>query len=295
MIGLDTIDQLTDRRLGTFDVPCPLCGPFKRSPRNQRKRVLRVYRIELSFAGFYCARCGEQGFARDHYSAPPDPIKLARARAEAAERERVSIVLQLRKARGIWRRRQGLPGSIGETYLRRRGYRGTFPPTLGFLPATEGYPDPAIVAAFGMARETEHTAPGVIEIGDDVPGVHLIKLLPDGSDRIRDEELKPKITIGRGFVSPIVLAAYNDLLALTIAEGVEDGLNDHQISGTGVWAAASAARMPALAALVPSYVDCVTILVDDNPTGRRNSAAVAAGLHARGIEALLTPVGEMAS
>jgi hypothetical protein len=36
-IGLDTIDQITRRRLGTFDAPCPLCGPFKRSPRNQRK------------------------------------------------------------------------------------------------------------------------------------------------------------------------------------------------------------------------------------------------------------------
>jgi hypothetical protein len=69
-IGLDIIDQLTGRRLGTFDVPCPECGPFKRSPRNQRKLVLRVYRIDPGFAGYHCARCGAKGAARDRNSAP---------------------------------------------------------------------------------------------------------------------------------------------------------------------------------------------------------------------------------
>ena len=55
-IGLD-IDHLTGGRLGTFDVP--ECGPLKRSARNQRRAVLRVYRIQPGFAGYHCARCGE--------------------------------------------------------------------------------------------------------------------------------------------------------------------------------------------------------------------------------------------
>jgi hypothetical protein len=84
-----------------------------------------------------------------------------------------------------------------------------------------------------------------------------------------------------------VLAPPNDLLALTIAEGIEDALADHQISGAGAWAAASAGRMPVLAALVPSYIECVTILVDDNDAGRGCSLALAAALHARDIEVLL--------
>ena len=88
-IGLDTIDQLTGRRLGTFDVPCPECGPFKRMSRNQRKRVLRIWRSEPGYATFHCARCSEHGFARDRNSAPPDPVKVAKARAAATERDRV--------------------------------------------------------------------------------------------------------------------------------------------------------------------------------------------------------------
>jgi hypothetical protein len=86
-IGLDVIDQLTGGRLGTHDVPCPVCGPYK-SAQGQRKRKLRVWRTEPGFAGYHCARCGEKGAAFDRDSAPPNPIKLAIARAEAAERDR---------------------------------------------------------------------------------------------------------------------------------------------------------------------------------------------------------------
>jgi hypothetical protein len=51
--------------------------------------VLRVYRLEPNFAGYHCARCGDKGAALDRNGTPPDPMKLARARAEAAERERI--------------------------------------------------------------------------------------------------------------------------------------------------------------------------------------------------------------
>ncbi len=39
MTGLDlaTIDRLTNGRLGTQDVPCPFCTPFK-SPHGQRRK-----------------------------------------------------------------------------------------------------------------------------------------------------------------------------------------------------------------------------------------------------------------
>src|SRR5271154_6730862 len=125
MIGLDTIDQLTRPRLGTFDVPCPECGPLKRSTRNQRRPVLRVYRIEPSFAGYHCARCGEKGAALDRNGTPPDPIKLARARTQAAERDRTLKAERLSKACWLWAQRKPIAGSIAETYLRSaRGYGG---------------------------------------------------------------------------------------------------------------------------------------------------------------------------
>ena len=62
-----------------------------------------------------------------------------------------------------------------------------FPATLGYVPAAGTYP-PALTAAFGVPTEPE---PGTIAIADnDVRGVHVIRLLPDGSDRERGERAK---------------------------------------------------------------------------------------------------------
>jgi hypothetical protein len=293
MIGLDTIDQLTGRRLGTFDVPCPECGPFKRSARNQRKPVLRVYRIEPNFAGYTCARCGEKGAALDRNGTPPDPIKLARAHAEAAERDRILKAERLGKARWLWSIRKPITGSIAETYLRSaRGYRGPLPATLGFLPSRGDHP-PAMIAAFGMATECE---PGVLRIADVVVrGVHLTRLLPDGSGKavFDDPDEQAKIMIGFSFGSPIMLAPPNDLLGSVITEGIEDGLSVHEATGLGAWAAGSAARMPPLAAALPAWIDCATVIADDDKDGRRYATEVAERIRARGIEARTIIAGAM--
>jgi Toprim domain len=287
-IGLDIMDSLTGGRPGPHDVPCPLCGPLKRSARGRRKRTLRIWRVEPGFATYYCARCSQSGFTRDHYSSPPDPIKLAKAHAEIAQHRRIITAARLSMARWLWSRRRPVFRSVVQTYLAARGYRGTIPPTLGFLPASKGHP-PALIAAFGFATEVE---PGVIRIADDaVVGVHLIKLKPDGGDRLRDDDLddddEAKITIGKDIIAPIILAPFNDLLGLCIAEGIEDALIAHQATELGAWAAGSASRMPGLGDLVPSYTETVTIAVDDNDAGHRGSAGLAQRLHARGIEILL--------
>jgi hypothetical protein len=246
-IGLDVINQLTGGRLGTHDVPCPECGPFKRAIRNQRRPVLRVYLIEDGFAGYHCARCGEKGAAFDRNSTPPDPIKLAEARAEAAERDHVLRSERLEKARWLWSQRRPIAGSIAERYLREaRSYSGSLPATLAFLPARGDHP-PAMIAAFGLAHEVD---PGVIAIADcAVTGVHLTRLRPDGSGKaiFEDPDEQAKLMVGHSNGSPIVLAAPNDMLGVAITEGIEDGLSVHLDTGLGVWTAGSASRMPALA------------------------------------------------
>jgi hypothetical protein len=112
-------------------------GSFKirltggRAARNQRKPVLRVWRIEPNFAGFFCARCGEKGAAFDRNGSPPDPAKLAMARAEAVERGRTNRAERKRLARWLWLRRYPI-GIKGEVYLREaRGLDGPLPATLG--------------------------------------------------------------------------------------------------------------------------------------------------------------------
>jgi len=268
-IGLDLIDGLTGGKLGTFDVPCPLCGPFKRAVRNQRRPVLRIYRIEAGFAGFHCARCGEKGAAVDRHSPPPDPNKLDAARAAAAERDRTQKAERLDKARWLWSERRPIGGSIGETYLREaRGYGGPLPPTLGFLPARGGY-SPAMIAAFKASDSA-------------VRGVHLTRLLADGSDRERGDHAK--IMIGPSVGAPIILAPITDLLGLAVAEGIESALSIHQATCLGTWAAGCASRLPALAAVIDPNVECVTVVADDDYDGRRYAAALAEQVVARGIE-----------
>jgi hypothetical protein len=287
MITLVEIDALTGRRLGVFDVPCPLCGPVRRSARNQHKPVLRIWRIEPGFATYHCARCGEQGFARDCDSraTPPDPARLAQARAETAERGRAHKAKRQQVALWLWQRRRPIAGGVAQTYLREaRGYGGPLPATLGFLPS-RGDHHPAMIAAFGLALEVE---PGVLTIADDaVRGIHLTRLCPDGSGKavFDDPEQTAKIMIGLSMGSPIVLAPPNDLLGMAITEGIEDGLSLHQDTRLGVWVAGAASRMPALADVLPPYIECTTIIADDDPDGRRFAAELAARIGDRGMEA----------
>lgn len=153
------------------------------------------------------------------------------------------------------------------------------PATLGFLPTRREHA-PAMIAAFGLAREVE---PSVIVIADDaVRGVHITRLLPDGSDRERGDQAK--IMIGSSLGSPITLAPLNDLLGLVIAVGIEDALTVQEVTGLSAWAAGSASRMSALADAIPSYIECVTVLVDDDHDGRRHASTLANRIRARGVE-----------
>jgi hypothetical protein len=151
-----------------------------------------------------------------------------------------------------------------------------------YLPP-RGKHGPAMIAAFGAAHEPE---PGVIAIADtSVTGIHLTRLREDGAGKAGSDH--DKIMIGSSAGSPIVLAPPNDLLGLAIAEGIEDALSAHAATGLGAWAAGCASRLPALANVIPWYIDCVTVLADDDAGGRRHAAELAARIPARGIEARL--------
>ncbi len=93
--------------------------------------------------------------------------------------------------------------------------------------------------------------------------------------------------LGPSMGLPIVLAPPNDLLGLAITEGIEDGLSVSQATGLGVWAAGAANRMPALAAAVPNYIDCVTIYAHADEAGKRGAFELARALQALGIEVLI--------
>jgi len=172
-----------------------------------------------------------------------------------------------------------IAGTLAERYLREvRSYGGHLPPTIGFLPARDNY-SAAMIAAFGPVAEAK---PGLMSIEPEaVQAVHLTRLAADGSKAGTHAD---KIMIGVPLGAPITLAMPGDLGGLAIAEGIEDALSVHEATGLGAWAAGSASLMPALAGVITNCIESVTIMVDDDDAGRRNSDELARLLEERGIE-----------
>jgi hypothetical protein len=115
-----------------------------------------------------------------------------------------------------------------------------------------------------------------------VGSVHLTKLKPDGSDRIREE--KGKIIIGRPLGLPIAISPITDSLTLAITEGIEDALAYRAID-CAAWAAGSAPFLPALAEHIPDYVTTVIIEqhIDADGKAQRDVARLQTLLRARPV------------
>jgi hypothetical protein len=278
-LTLSDIESLTAGRFGVVDVPCPICGPEKRGSASQRRRVLRIWQSEESFATFKCARCELQGYARSNVEGggiradEPRPRKIITPDQDSGK--------QRDKARWLWGRRQPIDGSIAEQYLREaRGYAGPLPRTIGFLPESGDRPA-CMISAVGMPIEIE---PGVVGV-DQVAAVHLTKLTTNGMAKAGTDV--DKIMLGSPRGMPIAVATVNDGLGLIIAEGIEDALSAAEATGLGAWAAGSAPFLPYLADCVPAYVECVTCIVDDDKAGRRKSTELAERLEDRGFEVRL--------
>jgi Toprim domain len=281
---------------GRYYAVCPQCS-HKRKKANQKLKCLGVT-IDEKGCKLGCNHCGwtdgafYQTAERTSRAAPVMSEREKADKGKAEEQRRRDLAASRSKSQWLWASRKPLKGSIAEIYLREcRGYRGPLPPTLGFLPARDNHP-PAMIGAFGMARETE---PGMLVIGnDDITGVHVTRLKSDGSDKAEIDGESAKLTIGLDNRCPIWLAAVNDGLGLAIGEGIEDALSAHQATGLGAWAAGTAGRLPAMAEFVPDYIESVTIMVDADPDGEKNSTELAQRLVARGIEVLMARPGGIA-
>jgi Toprim domain len=281
--------RIVSSRPGTHDVPCPACGPDRRSAANRRREVLRVWYTAPGFITYSCARCGVRGYARASAAEKTADRAPTVAHPERRPKPDAPATARRDKARWLWSQRQPIRGTLAEIYLREaRHYRGPLPGSLGFLPKRPEHP-PAMIAAFGLAEEIE---PGLISVpAAALAGVHLTRLAPDGRAKAGTETDKIMVGAPRGL--PIVLAAPNELNGLAIAEGIEDALSVHEATGLGAWAAGAASFLPALAAAVPEWIECITILVDDDEAGRRNADVLAEHLERRCFSVrLVTPPQE---
>ena len=227
-ITFEAIERLIGHATGEFRTVCPICGPSRSTPKKRKLPVLKIWRDRSDFASFACGHCEACGYAVRDGAAKVSREDHARLRAKAVAAAKQSNNERIAKVRWLWSRRLPIVGTVAETYLRHaRGYGGPLPGTLGFLPP-RGVHAPAMIAAFGLAREIE---PGVLAIADDaVHGVHLTRLRPDGFGKAGTES--DKIMIGSSLGCPIVLAPPNDLLGLAITEGIEDALSAHETPGS---------------------------------------------------------------
>jgi Toprim domain len=153
--------------------------------------------------------------------------------------------------------------------------------TLGFLKPSKDYA-PSLIAAFAMPEEAE---PGVLRAPLSVDAVQLVALNAGGSGKA--SVAIQKRTIGSPKGVPIVVAPPNDLLGISIHEGVEDALSAHQATGLGAWASGGALFLPNLADAVPSYVETITVVAHRDEAGRRGALKLARRLAARGFNVLL--------
>jgi putative DNA primase/helicase len=188
---------------------------------------------------------------------------------------------QTKAAKGAWLWSQRMPITDATPpwlYLRKRAYTGPIPATLGYLPPRSRY-SAAMIGAFGIAAELQ---PGIISAPQRVIGVHLTRVAANGN-KAPNADGNAKLMRGVCKGAPIMLSPPNDLLGMSVTEGIEDGLTVYQATGLGVWAAGSASFMPALAPVVPSYIEVVTIYAH-NDNGRSYAIALATALKARGIQ-----------
>ena len=279
-LTMQFIENTTGMQIGAHDISCPLCGPDRKSAHNRVRRVLRVFIKIDGFVSYSCARCGADGYflpdGKREVRKSHKPAAMSPVTPEHDNRQR-------KKAAFLWSRSVAAEETVTRYLRESRRYGGAIPPTVRFLPARFGH-HPAMITAFGMAEEVEC---GRYEISpESVQGVHLTLLKDDGSGKAGTDRDKIMVGPSKGF--PIMLAPPNDGQGLIISEGIENGLSAHEATGLGLWVAGSAGRLGSLAAAIPSFVECVTIVTDDDISGRKGARALAYALSERNIEVLST-------
>jgi hypothetical protein len=203
-LDYQTLADLCDRRIGTRDVACPLCGPNRQRPINRKRRVLRIWHCEQGFATFSCARCGAEGYAHgngvNHRQQNIDPrddeLRAKQARADQREKEQ-----KFKRAMALWTEAVPLADTPGWGYFNQ--HRDLRIDALGDLSHALRW------------HKAEHAVIALMThpLSDMPTGVHRTFLSPDATKRER--KMLGKAGVIR--LSPDEEVTYG----LNIAEGIE--------------------------------------------------------------------------
>jgi Toprim domain len=256
-----TFEQLQDLRRGRFgeiDVPCPLCGPDRRSPVNQRREVLRLWCDDPNFISYRCARCDVEGYALDGSTRASDSAVIE----QASRRLKKTTGNESRPSefpRQLWSEAINAVGTLAEKYLasRQLALPDRHNEVLRFHPSCpfgKGSRHPCLVALYRGIKTNEPKA------------VHRTALTPEGK-KLDRKALGPKAGCA------IKLTPDEDVTeGLSVAEGIETALAGMALNFRPMWAlgdARAVAKFPLL-----SGIECLTILVDNDASGTGQASAL---------------------
>jgi hypothetical protein len=267
------IDQITDSRLGTNDIPCPECGPDRRAPANRKRLTMRVWRPEPEYATWYCARCRTKGGARADGTAMDTRRRTDKVVLLVPAERAPDTAYKVKRARELFDNSLPALDNLPERYLAGREIdlpRGT---PLRYCPMTFHWPSGQRLPAM--------VAPIVGIASNEVQAVHLTFLTEDGRDKAAVD--KPRLYLGPKSGGVVKLTPDEDVLqGLAIGEGLETCLTAI-LAGYPTWASLDSGNLAAFPVL--PGVDCLNVLADHDLIGIAAAEEVAARWRAAGREA----------
>jgi putative DNA primase/helicase len=195
---------------------------------------------------YWCASCRDQDaimLAMRGYE--PQPLPECRATKDTFDKQAAALA--------IWKRGRPAPGTLVESYLRGRGYRGKIPPTLRWndrsrhLPSGKWYP--MMVGAVTVWPSVQPVA------------VHRTYLDRDTCGKAPVDPVKK--TLGPIFGGSVRLAPAGEVMV--VGEGIETCLSVQETTGLPAWAALSAGNIPRI--VLPEIVRHVFIAADNDDVG----------------------------
>jgi len=249
----DEVEALTSGSMGTFDCPCPACGPNRRASANRLRKVLRIWRSDPGFVSFYCARSGSSGWVRSFAAGAGQtrrPVVTVDLEAERRARaERTSFAQFLFANAGL------VEGTLAERYLNSRGVGAGID-----LRFSERVP-------FGYQSERSGPAmiAGIRNGTGGIIGCQATHLTPS-AQKLR------RTTFGTMVGGAVQLEPMAKDGQLAVAEGVETALAFSRLYGLPCWAALCADNMERYEP--PRGVVALTIAADNDVSGRGLAAAM---------------------
>lgn len=152
----------------------------------------------------------------------------------------------------LWAESIQAAGTVIETYLRFRGYKGAIPGVLRYLPCHKHTPS-GIECPVQASLVVDATGQGI--------GLHRTYVRHDGQGKINHDRAKMSLGPIRGGAVRLAEAADQVILC----EGIETGLALLQDTGLPVWACLSAGGLKAVQ--LPDAIRTAIIGADYDPVG----------------------------